>query len=72
MIGEQEMSTRVVGHYKGVPVVSSPFVPKDIVYVVPSDLEFSGPRRKNGQPDMRFSLNKLLYKTKGFGQPVKQ
>lgn len=51
---------KLVGKFRGIPVYSSPDCPPDAVYLLnDSALERVFPLKKDGKPDMRYSINKL-------------
>lgn len=58
---------KLVGYLRGMPVYESPDVEPGILYVVnPNNMYVDYPKRKDGEPDMRYSVNRLarLMKTK--------
>lgn len=50
---------KLEGYYRDIPVYSNPFVPDGMVYMMNAN-QLSGPKRKDGRPDMRYSVNKIL------------
>ena len=51
---------KLVGEYKGISVYSHPDCPSGFIYMVnDSNFDFETAKRKDGSPDMRFSINKL-------------
>lgn len=51
---------KLEGYYKNIPVYSSPLVQNGIIYMISQNATFSGPKKKNGKPDMRYGINRLL------------
>lgn len=48
------------GKYKGIPVYSNPAVESGMLYLINEDNFITNyPTKKNGTPDMRFSINKM-------------
>lgn len=48
-----------VGQFKGIPVYSDSTIEKGIIYCVNNDIKLEYPKRKDGKPDMRYSINKM-------------
>lgn len=45
----------------GVPIYSTPACEDGVIYVVDPS-KFDIPRRRDGKPDMRYRLNRMLFK----------
>lgn len=51
---------KLEGYYMGIPMYSDPNVPPDILYCVNHNkFAINFPLRKDGKPDMRYSINKM-------------
>jgi hypothetical protein len=51
---------KLEGTLHGIPIYSTPNCPKDQVYMInPDNFYIDYPLRKDGKPDMRYSVNRL-------------
>lgn len=50
---------KLEGHINNIPIYSSPDCPPDTFYLINDDFYIKYPKRKDGQPDMRYGINKL-------------
>lgn len=49
------------GFLSQIPVYSTPSVPSGVMYLLNRDTMFINyPKRKDGKPDMRFGINRLM------------
>ena len=52
---------KLEGSYKGIPIYSTPVCPPDTLYMInEKNMVIDYPKRKDGKPDMRYSINKLM------------
>jgi len=49
-------------NYMGIPIKETDLVKDGFIYLVGDNFEFKYPLRKDGQPDMRYGINKLHFK----------
>lgn len=50
---------KLEGKINGISVYSTPVCPPDVMYLI-DESKFDVPRRKDGKPDMRYSINKIM------------
>ena len=51
---------KLVGHYNKMPIYSDPNCPPDTVYLINDEIKINSPLRKDGKPDRRYYVNKLI------------